>query len=280
MLLLHQNFVSPPSTNKDTTAMAEQSKQDPPKKERKVAGPAGAPAWMVTYSDLVTLLLTFFVLLLSMANMDPTKFTAASSSLKKSFGIYTDSANVEFAIPILPSQPISQYSPIQTRSTEKIYEKVKSQIDSLRLNNDIGLIKKDDDSIILRINDSVLFSPGQSEIDPQSFPILRNIADIIRPLPMDLRIEGHTDDTPMQGSQFANWDLSVYRSMSVLRYFSQSDLLSLDRMAAVGYGKDRPIVANVDKTSRAKNRRVDFVLKLKSNGSQINSTTTNGTVPL
>lgn len=260
--------------------MAEEKKQAPPKKERKIDVPAGAPAWMVTYSDLVTLLLTFFVLLLSMANMDPTRFTAASSSLKDAFGMHKDPARVDFAIPVLPSQPISQFSPIQIQTTEKVYEKIKSQIDSLRLNNNIGVIKKDDDSIILRINDSVLFGPGQSTLAPKSLPMLRNVADIIRPLPMDLRIEGHTDDIPLQNAQFGNWDLSVDRSVSVLRFFTHSDLLPLDRMAAVGYGKDRPIVVNKDEASRAQNRRVDFVLKLQSNRSQTNNPISNGTLPL
>ncbi len=260
--------------------MAEEKTDAPPKKEKKVACAAGAPAWMVTYSDLVTLLLTFFVLLVSMANMDPVKFLSASSSMKDAFGMHKESAKVEYSLPIFPSQPIAQFSPVQIQSTEKVYDKVKSQIDSLRLNDDIGLLKKDDDSIILRINDSVLFGPGQSNIVPKAIPILRNLADIIRPLPMDLRIEGHTDDTPIQDSQFGNWDLSVDRSVSVLRFFSKSDLLPLDRMAAVGYGKDRPIVINQDKESRAQNRRVDFVLKLKSNRSQAKSPITNGTMPL
>lgn len=260
--------------------MADEKKKAPPKKEKKTECAAGAPAWMVTYSDLVTLLLTFFVLLLSMANMDPVKFVSATSSLKKAFGMHQEAANEQFTIPIFPTQPTAQYSPIQIQTTEKIYEKVKSQIDSLRLSNDIGLIKKDDDSIILRINDSVLFDRGQSEVSKKSFPILRNIAEIVLPLPMDLRIEGHTDDIPMAGSKYGNWDLSVARSVSVLRYFSQSDLLSLDRMAAVGYGKDRPIVANVDAASRAQNRRVDFVLKLKSNRLHVTTPITNGTVPL
>ncbi len=259
--------------------MAEEKNQAPPKKERKAAEPAGAPAWMVTYSDLVTLLLTFFVLLLSMANMDPVKFTAASSSMKDAFGMQKESANIEFTIPVFPSKPVSKFAPVQVQSTEKIYEKIKSQIDSLRLKDDIGLLQKDDESIVLRINDSLLFSPGQSKVDPKSYPVLRNIAEIVRPLPMDVRIEGHTDDVPRQDSQFGNWDLSVERSVSVLRYFSQSDLLSLDRMAAVGYGKDRPIASNATEQSRALNRRVDFVLKLQSVGSQVNSTT-NGTMPL
>jgi chemotaxis protein MotB len=192
----------------------------------------------------------------------------------------TESASVQFAIPILPSTPKTQFSPIQMQTTEKIYEKVKSQIDSLRLKNNVGVIKKDDDSIILRINDSVLFSPGQAVISKSSYPILRDIAGIILPLPMDLRIEGHTDDVPVQGSQYGNWDLSVNRSVSVLGYFTHSELLPLDRMAAVGYGAERPIVANKNEASRAHNRRVDFVLKLQSNRSQINLPISNSTMPL
>lgn len=235
---------------------------------------------MVTYSDLVTLLLTFFVLLLSMASMDPVRFTEASSSLKDAFGIHKEPAHVEFAIPILPSSPITDFSPIQIQTTERVYEKVKSQIDSLRLNNDIGVIKDDNDSIILRINDSVLFGPGESKISPKALPILRNIADIVRPLPMDIRIEGHTDDIPIRDNKFGNWDLSVDRSVSVLRYFSMSDLLSLDRLAAVGYGKDKPIVPNKDDLSRSKNRRVDFVLKLQGNRSRTTTAKPIGTVPL
>jgi chemotaxis protein MotB len=260
--------------------MAEEKIPAPPRKEKKADAPSGAPAWMVTYSDLVTLLLTFFVLLLSMANMDPVRFTAATSSLQDAFGMHRESTRQDFSLPILPSSPNAQYSPIHIQTTEKVYEKIKSQIDSLRLKDNIGLIKKDDDSIILRIDDSVLFSPGQSKISLKSYPLLRNIADIIRPLPMDLRIEGHTDDIPIAGAKIGNWDLSVDRSVSVLRYLSQSDLLPLDRMAAVGYGKERPVVANKDEASRAQNRRVDFVLKLQSNRSHINDPISNGTVPL
>lgn len=242
--------------------------------------PAGAPAWMVTYSDLVTLLLTFFVLLLSMASMDPVRFTEASSSLKDAFGMHNEPAHVEFAIPVLPSPPITPYSPIQQQTTEKVYEKIKSQIDSQRLDNNIGVIKNDDESIILRINDSVLFAEGTAKIAPQSYAILRTIADIIRPLPMDLRIEGHTDDTPVSKSKYGNWDLSVERAVAVMRFFTQSDFLPLDRMAAVGYGKDRPAVPNRDEMSRSKNRRVDFFLKLQSNKSISQPASPKSSVPL
>jgi chemotaxis protein MotB len=259
--------------------MAEEKNQEKPKKEKKLECPPGAPTWMVTYSDLVTLLLTFFVLLLSMASMDPVRFLEASSSLKDAFGMHKEPAHVEFAIPVLPSPPITPYSPIEQQSTQKVYEKIKSQIEALRLSDDIGVLKEDDESIILRINDAILFEKGQSRIAPQAYSLMRTIADIIRPLPMDLRIEGHTDDQKVSESKYGNWDLSVARAVAVLRFMTQSDLLPLDRMSAVGYGKDRPVVPNNDEGSRAKNRRVDFHLNLQGNISTTTMTNPAETVP-
>lgn len=259
--------------------MAEEAVEEE-KKEACPECPVGAPAWMVTYSDLVTLLLTFFVLLLSMANMDPVKFTEASSSLKDAFGMHNEPAHVDFAIPVLPSPPITPYSPIQQQTTQKVYDKIKSQIDSRRLENNVGVIQNDDESIILRINDSVLFNQGSAKIAPQSYSILRTIADIIRPLPMDLRIEGHTDNIPVSTLKYSNWDLSVERAVSVMKFFTQSDLLPLDRMAAIGYGKLRPIVPNRDDLSRGKNRRVDFFLKLQSNKNKSQLASPRSSVPL
>ena len=260
--------------------MAEEDIQEEQKKEACPDCPAGAPAWMTTYSDLVTLLLTFFVLLLSMANMDPVRFTEASSSLKDAFGMHNEPAHVEFAIPVLPSPPITPYSPIQQQTTQKVYDKIKSQIDSRRLDNNVGVIKNDDESIILRINDSVLFERGEARISPKSYSILRTVADIIRPLPMDLRIEGHTDDMPVSDSKYSNWDLSVDRAVAVMRFFTQSDLMPLDRMAAIGYGKNRPLVPNRDELSRSKNRRVDFFLKLQSNKTKSQLASPGTSVPL
>lgn len=232
------------------------------KKEKKSSQAPGAPAWMVTYADMVTLLLTFFVLLLSMANMDPVRFTEASSSLKDAFGLHARPAHVEFAIPILPSPPVTQYTPIQQAMTTKVYERIKSQLDLMKMNEVINVIEKDSDTIILRVNDSILFKPGQAKVSPKSYPMLRNIADIMRPLPMKLRIEGHTDDIQIGQNQINNWDLSVSRAVSVMRFFKQGELLKLDRMSAIGYGSDRPIVPNRDDESRSKNRRVDFILRL------------------
>ncbi len=222
---------------------------------------AGAPKWMVTFSDLVTLLLTFFVLLLSMASMDEVKFTEASSSIRDAFGVHSKPAQIDFSIPVLPSPPVSKFSPIKNEMATKVYKKIQAQIKSDRIPEDVELIKKDNDTIILRINDSVLFTQGQSAVSPAAYPLLRKIADIIRPLPMRLRIEGHTDSTPISNRKIGNWNLSVERAVSVLRFFKKSDLLPLDRMSAIGYGSERPIAPNNSEKNMARNRRVDFILR-------------------
>lgn len=222
----------------------------------------GAPLWMVTFADMVTLLLTFFVLLLSMASMDRVKFSAASASIKEAFGTGVGSSSQsEFKVQSIPSVPSTQFAPIHSDSIAQIQKRIETEIKALKIQNSVKLIQKDDDTIILRLDEAVLFKPDQARVSPEAYPLLRQIADIIRPIPMRLRIEGHTDNTRVPKGERDNWDLSVDRSVSVLRFFTKSKLLPLDRMSAVGYGYERSIVPNTSEENRAKNRRVDFVLR-------------------
>lgn len=223
--------------------------------------PAGAPLWMVTFSDLVTLLLTFFVLLLSMATMDKVKFDEAKQSLEQAFGFQSFSTTSRYTVPVMPSAPKSKFAPIPQPSAAKYYKRIKTDIEMTKISDKVEVIKRDDNTIVLRINDAVLFEPGKATLNPASYPLLRKIADIVRPLPMTMRIEGHTDNTPIAGKKITNWDLSVARAISVMRFYSRGKLFSLDRMSAVGYGDTRPIVPNNSPENKAKNRRVDFILR-------------------
>ncbi len=223
--------------------------------------PAGAPMWMTTFSDLVTLLLTFFVLLLSMASMDPVKFIQAKTSIEDAFGWRTTAAPKQYSIPIIPSPPVAKFHPIPQETVSKLYKQIKADIELTKVNNKVELIKKDNDTIVLRINDAILFDPGKTILNPSSYPLLRKVADIIRPLPMHMRIEGHTDSNSTQRGQLSNWDISIGRAVSVMRFYNRGRLFSMDRMAAVGYGDNRPAVPNTSAENKAKNRRVDFVLR-------------------
>jgi chemotaxis protein MotB len=216
---------------------------------------------MTTYADLVTLLLTFFVLLVSMANMEEIKFEEAAASLRDAFGGHSTPAPTTFAIPIIPSPPVSKFAPIQNETASKVYKRIQSQLKSANIPDDVELIKREDGTIVLRINDAILFKRGSSTVSHAAYPTLRELANILRPLSMRLRIEGHTDSTPFSGKKLSNWDLSTDRAVSIMRFFKKSDLLPLDRMSAIGYGADRPVVPNTNETNMAKNRRVDFVLR-------------------
>jgi len=227
------------------------------KKKSKKQGP-GAPLWMVTYSDMVTLLLTFFVLMLSMAEMDKVKFKQAAGSLKGAFGVM-NMKREQVIEPqpevVLPSRRVIPYDMMQ-----RVYKRIITRIEHLELNRDIELLE-DRGAIVLRIQEKVLFPPGSSALKKESGGVLTKVGELVRPLPFDMRIEGHADNTPTGDPEETNWDLSVQRAMAVLKFFARNQVLALDRLSAVGYGAERPLVPNESVENRALNRRVEFVLE-------------------
>ncbi|MDO3378069.1 OmpA/MotB family protein [Geoalkalibacter halelectricus] len=236
--------------------MAEDKHNGAVKKKKRQA--PGAPLWMVTYSDMVTLLLTFFVLLLSMAQLDQMRFKEVLGSLKGAFGVMASSN-----LTTIDRPRIVEYLPIEDDYTARLYQRMIVQMQRLRLDRDITLVK-DRGAVVLRVNDAVLFEPGQTEVRPEAYPVLRKVAEMVRPLPFNLRIEGHTDSTPVARPGLTNWDYSVARAVSVLKFFGSEELLPLERLAAVGYGEKRPIGSNDTAEGRALNRRVEFVLESTS----------------
>jgi chemotaxis protein MotB len=215
----------------------------------------GSSAWMVTYSDMVTLLLTFFVLLISMSDINKIKFVKAVGSLRGALGIL-EAADFTDVYPI----ELMKKSTLFDERVQRVYEQIESRIQDLSLDEDIEVVK-DRGAVVLRLNSFILFDSGSTRLKPGAEPVLRDIAELIRPLPFDLRIEGHTDDIPVSTSDYSNWDLSVERAISVLKFFAEDQLLSLDRLSAAGYGAQRPIVPNDTPENRAMNRRVDLYLE-------------------
>lgn len=222
---------------------------------------AGAPLWMVTFSDMMTLLLTFFVLLLSMATLDQVRFQQASESLSGAFGfgVLESSTRTEVA----PPQVMSRV-PIDDDFNARVYRRLRTQLRELKLDRQIELVE-DRGAVILRVDEAILFGSGQSTLTPQAGPTLRKVAELVRPLPLNVKIEGHTDDI---GNDMINWELSVARAVSVLRFMTENQLLPLTRMAATGYGSHRPLFPNTSERERALNRRVEFVLESQGDPQQ------------
>jgi chemotaxis protein MotB len=220
----------------------------------------GAPSWMTTYSDMVTLLLTFFVLLLSMAEMDKVKFEQAIGSLRGAFGIVEDRSDKETTSSIL----LPRLAAIPYDMLQRVYKQVIINIEKLELDRDIE-VAMDRGAMVLRVTEKILFDPGSSILKKEAGPVLHKVAKLISPLPFDVRIEGHTDDSPFKESELTNWDLSALRAIAVLKYFAENQLLSLDLLSAVGYGEQRPLVPNNSIENKALNRRVEIVLEFGGN---------------
>lgn len=226
------------------------------RKKEKKNGNTGAPLWMTTYSDMVTLLLTFFVLLLSMAEMDKIKFQQAVGSLRGAFGITESNPNRDPKSEVI----LPRYGSIPFDMLQRLYNQVNINLKKLELDRDIELVK-DRGAMVLRVTENILFDPGSIQLKKEAIPILYKVAELVTPLPFEIRIEGHTDDTPYSVSGQTNWDLSAYRAIAVLKFFAQNKLLALDRLSAVGFGEQRPIVPNDNAVNRALNRRVEFVME-------------------
>ena len=225
------------------------------KKKKQDGGGGGAPAWMVTYSDMVTLLLTFFVLLLSMARLDKVLFRDAAGSLRGAFGVMNSTQNNEVAVP-----KIIEFSPIDDDYVARVYKRVQTHMKRLKLDRDIELVK-DRGAVILRVKDSILFDSGSVVVKPESHQVLQKISQLVKPLPFGLRIEGHTDNVPPTRGNLTNWDISMMRSVNVLKFFVQENIFPLHRMSAVGYGAQKPVVPNDSPEQMALNRRVEFVME-------------------
>lgn len=222
---------------------------------RKTRKPSQSMAWLVTYSDMVTLLLVFFILLLSISVVDEIKFDRAAGSLRGAFGVFEQVGDDR-----IHESRLDTLTTIQHETVQRVFERVQLLMQRLEINEDIELVK-DRGAVILRVNEALLFDKGVTSLDPRAHSVLDEVADLVRLFPLNLRIEGHTDDVPVRTQGVTNWDFSAMRALSALKYMAVNELLSLDRLSAVGYGEEHPAVPNDSPGNRAKNRRVDFVLE-------------------
>ncbi len=224
-------------------------------------GGGGDAAWMATFADLATLLLTFFVLLLSFANMDVTKFRMALGSVKDALGVVSASPGDFMALSTSPIELSDTFSSQQMQVLEEmqLLEQVKSVIDSKGLDDRVEA-ELSGRGVIVRVKGHALFGSGAAEVEELGAQTLDAIGEIAEKMPYAMMIEGHTDDTPIHTLRYpSNWELSTARATAAMRYLVGNGSVKPDRVGVAGYADMRPLVANDTADGRAKNRRVEFV---------------------
>ena len=234
-------------------------------------GHENAERWLLTYADLITLLMVFFVVLYSMSSADSTKFKQISAALEQAFNVdvlhgYT-ATSIGDGSPSAPVTPIDNL--IQNNEVPqvaRVQAAIQSAIDQANQNGSQQqpevTVGTDKEGVVIRLSGSYLFDSGRAELKPNSFALLDAIAGQLKLEPNDIRIDGHTDSTPLIGSALypTNWELSTARALAVTRYLTETDGVMATRMEAAGYGEFRPIVPNDSRENRALNRRVEIHL--------------------
>ena len=217
--------------------------------------------WLMTYADMITLILAFFVILFSFSTIDDEKFDLAVVSLKGALGILKSGQAVVEQERRLP-QEVSEAPPFELdwRQLREVQRRIEQLLKERGLEG-IASLSIEERGLVIRFADNVLFDSGKAELRPEAREVLDRIAVVLEDIPNQLRIEGHTDNVPISTPEFpSNWELSTRRATSVLRYLVEERRISPRRVSAAGYGEHRPIGDNSTAEGRQLNRRVDIVV--------------------
>ncbi|MBL7179977.1 MAG: flagellar motor protein MotB [Pseudomonadota bacterium] len=223
--------------------------------------------WLVTYADLMTLLLVFFILMYAISSLNLEKFKRVVSSIQVSLGEKRPPVELLEIVetPAGTNQKVSLAYLSGLRSREqKILNDIDDMIEEKKMGQHI-VAHLSKGKIHIQIRGKVLFESGSAELNNDAKPILEKIAKIIKDYgEYSVNIKGHTDNTPISTVQFAsNWELSAIRSTTVLKSLIDGGI-DPTRLTATGYGDFLPLVPNDSADNRAINRRVEFVLEKRT----------------
>ncbi len=221
------------------------------------------PQWLATFGDMMSLLLCFFVLLLSMSSMDAKKVSEAIGSLSGAMSVLEGGIKTEIS-----KKRVQESTPLENRdeSSESVNRVAASIIEASEMIKQSGgpavSLEESEDGFLIRLPANLLFKPGSAEIENEdAILFLKRMSLIIQEFPnsVEVSVRGHTDNLqPGANSLFRdNWELSSARAISVLKILIQGGVVE-ERIHGAGYGEFRPIATNASEAGREKNRRVDI----------------------
>ncbi|NIM03084.1 OmpA family protein [bacterium] len=207
-------------------------------RERKAIRRRGrSPIWLTIYSDLMTNLMLFFLMLFGTSRMATEVQKTIYKTIRAQF---------------------SREEEIFVKKEEDAIKKMLTYVEERRLRG-FATVKVSEQRVKIMLADPVLFDLGESELKPSAIVVLRQVARLLEEIPNAVLVEGHTDDRPVIGDKFrSNWELSTARAFSVIRYFIEQENITPERLSAVGYGEYRPLYPNDTEENRAKNRRIEI----------------------
>jgi chemotaxis protein MotB len=208
--------------------------------------------WLISYADYMTLLCAFFIMLYSVELLDEKQYKAVQEALD---GMFTDNAQQ-----LLPQPEVSTTILEHNNGIMPLYETITQQLQVFIDSNEL-IVEQEGEWIKIRVKADTLFPAGGWEISDEMMDLLEELAMVIRPIPNEINVEGHTDDVPIKSALVvSNWDLSALRAVAVVRAFELFGIAP-QRMAAMGYSYHKPIFVNDSDEHRLANRRVEILIK-------------------
>jgi len=234
----------------------------PRKKKGHAEAHDNAERWLLTYADMITLLVAFFVMMYSMSVLNLAKFHQVAISIKSGFGgtvsgaghsVLEQSGGEGRKPTILP-----EMNPAQPAAIAK---QIRHYIRERKLEKDLRVKVTERGVVVTIVTDDMLFPKGEADVTPGTARLLDKVSSIIAKTSNLIRVEGHTDDLPINTTRFpSNWELSTSRATTVVRYLIEHDRIDPARISAAGYADSRPLVPNDSEANRRFNRRVDIVI--------------------
>jgi chemotaxis protein MotB len=217
--------------------------------------------WLLTYSDLITLLMIFFILLYAISSTDARKFRDLTGALKAAFNNGSFQLITPGGSPGNPKNFSGSMPTSEKKLLKQLQQSVANISKELGLSQNVIHVGTSREGIVITLSGSLLFYPGDTELIPHSTVILNRIAPLVKNLPNRIRVEGNTDDESAIGTPYSsNWELSALRAVSVVRYLAEQGGVAPARLDADALGQYRPVATNSTPEGRARNRHADIVI--------------------
>lgn len=229
------------------------------RKKKEQGHSASSERWLVSYADLITLLLIFFVVMYALSNIDAKKFESMAISMANAMGGgQSVLPNPGVAIPPGVSNPDAAAT--EANDLERLRAQLQEYIDQQGLSGNVT-VRLEERGIVVSFQDVALFPLGSAEIAPEARVFIDQIGEILMVTTQFIRVEGHTDDLPISTRDFpSNWELSTARANSVVQALIRDLGFPQQRLSVTGYGEFRPQAPNTTMENRQQNRRVDIVV--------------------
>ena len=228
--------------------------------------PEGSPAWVMTFADLVTLLMVFFILLFAMGSIEEEKWKQIKSSMRDALGQEKiPEAGIREGLDVIKEKvldettvhAVDEVGAMVAKEVEEIASEVEEFVFKNKLAGKVE-VSSDERGAIITLSDTVMFPPGKSRMTYTGDEIIKQVFEILQQFSYQVKIEGHTDNAPIRTERFpSNWELSSARAISVVQFLINQGLAP-NRLAATGFGEYQPLENRDDEIAKRRNRRIEL----------------------